>query len=506
MRFQLPDLVRIAHGRRLGLCPEHETAGKGVGTESQPTENRLRAQTGLAWPAFFILLLLSVPLPAQMTAPRLVGQDVAEIGPEGVEISEGIKSFTRQDVNAAYELFQAAVKKNPQLAPAHVLMARMYLATNNVAAARTAMEKASVEMPKDPEAFIALGEIAYGQNRLAEAQPLFTKGLALSDSYTANPRRQKLLRVRGLAGAAAVLERQEQWAAAEEHLKRWIEIAPDSPLSYTRLGRALFRQDKFREAYDTFTRLYEMDDTVPRPEINMAVLYEEASQQPGKAALHENARRLMNLAVERMPKHVETRLAAAQWGLESGMVDFAKTNAKAALEIDPDSLPARIAIGVVARHEKDLRRAEEIFAEAHLQSPANFAAANHLALTLIQKTDTAQRRRALEFAQINARIYADLRHPTGREAAVTLAWILFNVGREAEAMQYLSAAARAGNLSPESTYYAAKILVGRNRPESARKLLEKLLKQRRAFLHRPEAEQLFNEVRQPAGGEPESGR
>jgi tetratricopeptide (TPR) repeat protein len=326
----------------------------------------------------------------------------------------------------------------------------------------------------------------------------------LADAYTANPRRQKLLQVRALAGAAAVQERQEQWTAAEENLNRWIEIAPDSTLAYTRLGRAQFRQEKYREAYATFTRLYEVDDTVPRPEINMAVLYEEASQQPGKAALHENAKKLMNLAVERMPKHLETRLAAAQWGLDSGMLEFASANARAALEIDPDSLSAKIAIGVVARHENDLPRAEEIFAAAHLQSPANFAATNHLALTLIQKPETAQRRRALEFAQINARIYADLRHPTGREAAVTLAWILFNVGREAEAMQYLSAAARAGTLSPESTFYTAEILVGRGSQDAARKLLEKLLTERRAFLHRSEAEQLLDKIRQPSGVEPGS--
>lgn len=452
-----------------------------------------------------MILFLTARLPAQMSAQLLVGQDVPQVGPEGVEISEAISRFSRQDFDGAYELFQAAVKKNAQLPPANVLMARMYLAANNMDAARTAMEKASVETPKDPEAFIALGEIAYGQNRLVEAQPLFAKGLQISDSYTTNPTRQKLLRIRGLAGAAAVQERQGKWAAAEENLNKWIEIAPDSVLAYTRLGRAQFHQEQYREAYDTFTKLYEMDDTVPRPEINMAVLYEEASRQPGKAALHENAKKLMSLAVERMPNHLETRLAAAQWGLDSGALDFAEANARAALEMDPNSLPAKIASGVVARYEKDLPRAEEIFAAAHLQSPANFAAANHLALTLIKKPETAEHRRALEFAQINARIYADLRHPTGREAAVTLAWILYNVGREAEAMQYLSAAARAGTLTPESTFYAAKILVGRGSQQSARKLLEKLLKEREAFLHRPDAEQLLEKISQPAAAEPGSG-
>ena len=72
-------------------------------------------------------------------------------------------------------------------------------------------------------------------------------------------------------------------------------------------------------------------------------------------------------------------------------------------------------------------------------------------------------------------------------------------------MRYLSAAARAGTITPESTYYAAKILIGHGKPESARNLLEKLLKQRRAFLHRPDAQQLLDTIRQPSGVGPEGG-
>ena len=126
-------------------------------------------------------------------------------------------------------------------------------------------------------------------------------------------------------------------------------------------------------------------------------------------------------------------------------------------------------------------------------------------------TDPAEKETTVKFwqrnyhPQVNARIYADLRQPFGREAAVTLAWVLYNVGREAEAMRYLSAAARAGTITPESTYYAAKILVGRGSQQSARNLLENLLNQRRAFLHRPEAQQLLEKIRPSSGAEPGSG-
>jgi tetratricopeptide (TPR) repeat protein len=440
-------------------------------------------------------------LSAQVTVQHLVGGDVSEVGSEGRQIGDAIARFNQRDYDGASELLQAAVKANAQLPPANVLMARLYIAANSLDAARNALQKASIETPNDPEAFVALGEMAFSENRLVEAEPLLAKGLKLCDSYKANARREQLLRIRALAGTAAVQERQEKWAGAEQNLTKWIEIDPNNARARTRLGRTQFEQEKYREAYATFTQLYEKNDSVPRPEVNMALLYEQASRQPGKEQLRENAEKLMNLAVERMPEHLETRLAAAQWGLEAGRMDFAKTNAQAALQIDPDSLPAKIAVGVVARHEGDGDRAEELFTSAHLQSPGNFAAMNHLALTLIERPEAEHRRRALEFAQVNARVYADLRQAMGREAAVTLAWILFSMGREADAMRNLSAAVRAGSVTPESSYYAARILVARGGREPALDLLERLLQQRRAFLHRADAQQLLNKIRQsPSGG------
>jgi Tfp pilus assembly protein PilF len=205
----------------------------------------------------------------------------------------------------------------------------------------------------------------------------------------------------------------------------------------------------------------------------------------------------MDLAVERAPQDLETRLAVAQWALEAGLMDLAKANAQAAFEVDPSSLPARIAVGVVARNEKDNARALELFTSAHLQSPGNFAAMNHLALTLIQQSDPGERRRALEFAQVNARLYGDLRLAAGREATVTLAWVLFKLGRDAEAFQHLSAAGQAGSITPESTYYAASILVSRGNPDAARKLLEGCLRQEHIFPHREDAQALLETLRTP---------
>jgi tetratricopeptide (TPR) repeat protein len=457
----------------------------------------IRFLAGIGWLALCSSSFLIAPaqLPAQVTPGALIGQDVAQLGPEAADVERAIARFGQGDVDGARRHFASAWEANSQLPPPDILVARLYRATNNLTEYRKSLDKASAEAPQDPEAFIALGELAFTQQRLAEAVPLFAKGLELCSAYKVNDQRLRVLRVRGLAGTAAVHEQRGQWDQAEQAIHDWIELDPNNTLAQTRLGRSQFEQKKYKEAYATFTKMYEADDSVPRPEVNMAVLYEQSSQKSGNEQLHEQAEKLMRLAVERVPDHLETRLAAAQWGLEAGQLDFAKANAQAALNVDPASLPARIAVGAVARHEKDFELAEELFEASHLESPINFAAINNLALTLIEQSDANRRRRALEFAQVNTRLYPDLRLATGREAAVTVAWVLHHFGRHAEAARQLTMAGRAGNLSSESTYYAARILATQGNREGARKLLEQVLLGRQVFPHRDDAERLLEELR-----------
>ena len=69
------------------------------------------------------------------------------------------------------------------------------------------------------------------------------------------------------------------------------------------------------------------------------------------------------------------------------------------------------------------------------------------------------------------------------------------MGREADALRSLSAAGRAGTITPESTYYAARMLAASGKNESARQLLEKVVAQRQIFPHRGDAEKLLAELR-----------
>jgi len=448
----------------------------------------------------------------QVTVTDLIGPDVSpsEIGSRYDDVKSAITFFSNGDIDAARSSLKTAIKNNPQLPPPDVLLARLCLKANQVTTARSLFEKTIVDVPDDPEAYVALGEFAYREGHMTNAELLFAKGRSLCESYKKNQKRQRNLRIRAFAGLAAVAETRRQWDAAEKLLKAWLKIDPENTLAQTRLGRTQFHQavalgtpkspgakEKYSESYATFRKLYEQDDSAPRPEINMALLFEQADMRP-------NAKQLMERVFSRAGKDdLNTRLAVAQWALEAGELDMAKKSATEAMKLKGNplqSFQAKMIGGMVARYSKDYAAAEKLFISAHLQSPSNFATINHLALSLAEQSDAEKRRLALEYADLNARAHSDLGQSAGRQAAMTRAWILYTQGRENEAVRTVQATLRSGGLGGESAYYAARILEAKGGANAAVQLLQPLLKSDRGFIHREDAKKLLDRIRKTENG------
>ncbi len=131
------------------------------------------------------------------------------------------------------------------------------------------------------------------------------------------------------------------------------------------------------------------------------------------------------------------------------------------------------------------------FESAHLKSPANLAAVLQLAVVLVEQSED---RVALGYAEIGRRLYPDMSQPSGREAGVTFAWILFRQGRGTEAQRILQQALTGGGVSSESSYYAARILHQAGSIDTAKSLLQSALRNGRVFPARAEAENLLTSL------------
>ena len=143
----------------------------------------------------------------------------------------------------------------------------------------------------------------------------------------------------------------------------------------------------------------------------------------------------------------------------------AEKQAAAALKLDPASQDAQMVSGLVALYLKDYAQAAALFQKVVEKSPSNFLAINNLALALAHQGE-ADKKRALEYAQMNAQ-----RAPSQPEAWATVGWVLYRLGRaaEAEAAFHKALELGQGQTSANLAYYIARISTDRKRYDEAHK-------------------------------------
>ena len=89
------------------------------------------------------------------------------------EISDAMARFKDRDIDGTLKLLEAAVKKNPDLPPAYVLLAQIYSVNNMHQGVLRALETGIQKYPDDPEAYVSLARIALRDQRITEAELLY---------------------------------------------------------------------------------------------------------------------------------------------------------------------------------------------------------------------------------------------------------------------------------------------------------------------------------------------
>ena len=417
---------------------------------------------------------------------QLIGNDVEEVGPKYNGINDAMSRFLNRDFEGAKQLLTEVTTQNPELPPAGVLLGKMFVAAKNSVAARDAIENSVTEAPNDPEAFVIFGDTAVQQRRWTDAELLYRQAYDLVQSYTANPKRKKNLTIGALNGMTTIAEFRKDWAAVEQHLTKLTELDPKNIAALTRLGRAIFQQggqENEKKAYTLFNEIYLMDkQNVPRKEISMGRLYE---------ANGRDASSLYQKALERDPNTLATQLAVAKWAIDTGKLDVAARCSQAASQLAPNDFQTRQLAGILALYNQDYEAAEKIYRAAHQLQPSNNATMASLAVALVEQPDETKRRQALEFATMNLRMLNDRSQQSGRDAAVTMAWIMYRLGNIVQAERTLREALSGGGVGFDSAYFAAQILAERGQADAAIQLLEPALATKRLFPSRQGAEALL---------------
>jgi tetratricopeptide (TPR) repeat protein len=443
----------------------------------------------LSWAGLAVLLIVVAsarPVQAQITAQSLIGKAVSDDS-MNKEITNAIGRFRDRDIDGCRALLERAKSNNPKLPPPGVMMATLWLSVNQLGPARAELEDTVVKFAADPEAYLMLGDLAFQERRITEADVLFAKATVLTEAFTENPKRKRDFEIRCNAGSAAVAEARRQWETAQIQLAAWLQLDPDNASAHQRMGIVLFNLGKEVESLAAFREARKLDEKAIQPELALARLYDDAKKR-------DTAKKLIEQAIKASPNDAAVQLAAAQWYLGQNDLETAKQGAEAALKLDARSLEAKVVRGAIARVARDYKTAEKFFNDAHVQSPGNFPASNSLALVLIESDDKDARQRSMEMAEANVAMHRE-NSPQQVNALTTLAWVYYKLGRREDAEKILAQITQNNLLTTDGAYYVAKLLADRGEKDRAQKILEQVLENEPMFATRPDAVDLLAKLK-----------
>jgi Tfp pilus assembly protein PilF len=402
----------------------------------------------LAWAALALAPARPGAVRGDVIIPgQLPQRDYLRLPEKDAEVDRAIRQFEQGDPAGCLGSLRTAVKANPGLAPARVLLAKLFLLHDQIGPGRAELERAVVEGPRHPETHILFGHLALEDGRLADASLQFEKAAATAADLPDTARRG--WQARAHSGSAEVAERRADWVTAAAELEVLLASDPANPHARARLGKAVFRLGRTEEAYDNLRRATEADPSYEPPAVTMAHLFSEADN-PAKVT------EWFEYAVTHAPKDARVRTAYAAWLLDRDRPDDARRHADEAARLDPKAPEVRLLQGLIAWQARRFPDAERLFLGLHEESPSNFDAINYLALALADQDDPVRRQRALELAEINARL-----HPGSGTALTTLGRVNDRLGRPAAAEKALRAAIQTGSAIPETPYYLACLLADR---------------------------------------------
>ncbi|NQU24728.1 MAG: hypothetical protein HQ567_25885 [Candidatus Nealsonbacteria bacterium] len=466
-----------------------------------------RSRAAIAVLAACLLAIVANCLAAEPLAVGPLGDEpeATAVDKKFPEIAQAAELFGKRRFDDALTKLQEACQKHPELPPAQIIMfgffdqVRRAGATGAAVAARTSLEKAVIDSPTDPEAFVILGNIALSERRVTESELLFGKASQLMAGFQGDADRKKALQQKVLGGLASVALAREDWTGAETQLLELLKLNDKNVPAMQQLARALFKQGtkpKTVACSDWTKTAYETDPkrALPAP-TQMALFYAQAPD-------FDNAKKWIDYSLTAYPKDLRARLAAAQWYWQTSELemkinpvhlDAAEKHAAEAMIIDPESIDAIVFRGVVALFKKDFASAERWFEKAHIMKFDHFPAKNNLALALCEQDDSSKRQRALQLADENAR-----RYPKSAEALSTYGWVLYKNTRLQDAGKVLNQVASAGNMSADTAYYIAHVMAESNTENAkagAIQLLESAVKSTKPFSKRDEAKKLLAELK-----------
>jgi tetratricopeptide (TPR) repeat protein len=403
--------------------------------------------------------------------------------PQNQESTDALALFKTRDYQGSLKLWREAVKKNPNLPPAQVIMAQLYLQGNMIPESRNAVEQAIAEVPTDPEAYILSARFCLNAGNLDKAESNLQKADSLLAGFKEDDSRKTRLQMFLLDNQALLAQARKDWPGAQKLFEALLKLDPKNANVLHKIAFCLFQEKLIDQSLETLQEIPKLDPKALAPQAMLSQFYDQAGD-------HQNAEKQLAAAVATSPKNLQTRLMAGNQAMLKGQLEEARKHSVAAMQIDQKSPDAQILQATIAAYEKNYLTAELLFETVLKSSPNNPVILNNLAMMLIQQDEDEKKRRALEYAETLAKKF-----PKSPQVASTYGYVLYRLGRLDDAERELQAAMPIASTDLDTAYVLARVAVDRGRKDEARQLLETGLKKPQSSLFRQESEELLKELK-----------
>ncbi len=413
----------------------------------------------------------------QDTAQATMAVDADGWSKKYPEVQEGVLVFKKNDGAAALEKFEDAANKYPELPPAEIILATLYLKQNRMDRAINLLDTAARKYPDDPETFLLLGNLAFKENRNTDSSLNFEKGRTLLESYDGDSMRLKRLQLRLYAGLATLAERFDDWQTAGPYLREWVNLDPQNSSARVRHARSLFRNKRGREAIGELRRAKQIDSTILSPPILMAQFWMESGNM-------EAGRQWLERASNQQSEDLDTQLMLAKFHWDMKQFPDAKKSIARALGLAEDNPQANLLAGQMAHYDHNFDKAIDYFRKLVDKDSTAPAAIQKMAQQhLLYALAAEGTKEGIQDAIASADSRADL------EALVAACYAHKRAGNNEKALATLQAAQHTTS-DPNTNYIRAYVLADEVSGDKVLPLLEAALATEGLFVFRRDAEQL----------------
>jgi tetratricopeptide (TPR) repeat protein len=390
--------------------------------------------------------------------------------PAAREFRAGIQAQLKGDTATARTRFEAALKLDPNYAPALIGLAGVAQAEGNTAQVEQYLQRAERANPKSPDVQLAWGRFYLRSNQLDQAEKAFLKArefaprtipplLELGEVY---------IRAPGRANDAVRMYR-----AA-------VELDSNNMFAQFGLGVALAATGKRDEALKALEKASELTPQDPAALRAIGRLYMESGELDKALAAFDRG-------LQRQPQFIPVMLDRGEVLARMNRTGDAIAQMSAAEKLAPNSAEVQLRLADVYQGAKRYPEAEKAYLKAISQAPKNPLAYNNLAWMMV--VTNGDPKKAVELASKAVEL-----SPRSSPLHDTLGWAQRAAGNLADAQATLK---RAIELEPNvAVYYYHLGVVQRDlkQPTAARSSLQRALELDPKFPQADEARKLLKEI------------